>query len=178
MNVENTTDRMTPAQLKNARKVLGMTGEALAASLNVRPDTVRKWESGKELIPHRVGSEIDRIAFDRRREIATHFTHTAPRTATLSIKDLFGDTRTVVTMWIPADVTWMVPAFENMGHRLFAFEDEPPVYLKVSANHGTAVLKTSFFHRDGHIFELDRVDTVADLEPGAFVILFDSDDED
>ena len=176
--MNTTTGRMSPAQLKNARKVLGMTGEALAARLDVRGDTVRKWESGKELIPHRVGSEIDKIAFDRRREIATHFTHTTPRTATLSITDRFGDTRTVVAMWIPADVTWMDPAFENIGHRLFAFEDEPPVHLEVSANHGTAVLKTSFFHRDGHSLELDRVDTVADLEPGAFVILFDSDDED
>ncbi len=172
------TNRMSPAQLKNARKVLGMTGEALAECLDVRGDTIRKWESGKELIPHRVGSEIDRIAFDRRCEIATHFTHTAPRTATLSIKDCFGDTRTVIVMWIPADVTWIDPAFENIGHRLFAFEDEPPVHLKVSGSNGTAVLKTSLFHRGGHILELDRVDTVADLEPGAFVILFDSDDED
>ncbi len=43
--------QMTPAELKSARKSLGLSAERLAALVGVTRDAVCKWESGKRPIP-------------------------------------------------------------------------------------------------------------------------------
>lgn len=62
-------ERMTKDEFKKARKTLGITGDELADRLDVRPDTLRKWESGKQPIPYAVASELSAIAGDRIREL-------------------------------------------------------------------------------------------------------------
>ena len=64
-----TTDRMTAGELQTVREYLGLTTEALAGVLAVRHDTVRRWESGKELIPVRVREEIEAIEADTARAV-------------------------------------------------------------------------------------------------------------
>ncbi|MDM4761899.1 DUF1870 family protein [Galbitalea sp. SE-J8] len=54
-------DRMKSGELQTVREYLGLTSEALAGILSVRNDTIRKWESGREPIPHRVREELERI---------------------------------------------------------------------------------------------------------------------
>lgn len=44
-------ERMTPAEFKVVREFLGLTGDWLAAHLDVSPRTVRHWEQGKYAIP-------------------------------------------------------------------------------------------------------------------------------
>lgn len=56
-----TTDRLTPAELQTAREHMGLTTAHLAAMLDVRDDTVRRWERGREPIPYRVRDELARI---------------------------------------------------------------------------------------------------------------------
>ena len=51
-------DRMTGGELQTVREYLGLTLDALAGILGVRPDTVRRWESGREAVPYRVGDEV------------------------------------------------------------------------------------------------------------------------
>lgn len=47
------TDRMTGGELQTVREYLGLTGDALAAILEVDPRTLRAWESGRYPIPAR-----------------------------------------------------------------------------------------------------------------------------
>lgn len=56
-----TTERMSNAELQTVREYLGLTIEALAGMLSVRPDTVRRWESGREPIPYRVPDEVEKL---------------------------------------------------------------------------------------------------------------------
>lgn len=52
-------ERMTPAEFKVVREFLGLTGDWLAAHLNVSPRTVRHWEEGKYKIPDGVRLTIE-----------------------------------------------------------------------------------------------------------------------
>lgn len=54
-------DRMSAGELRTIREFLGLTLDALGNYLDVRPDTVRHWESGRDPIPHRVRDEIARL---------------------------------------------------------------------------------------------------------------------
>lgn len=53
--------RMNPMEFKMAREYQGLGTEHLAAILNVRHDTVRRWESGREPIPYRTREEVEMI---------------------------------------------------------------------------------------------------------------------
>ena len=61
-------ERMAPAQFRTARELLGWSGPALADALDVRPDTLRRWESGRDPIPYSVPSELANIARYQARE--------------------------------------------------------------------------------------------------------------
>lgn len=52
-------ERMTPAEFKVVREFLGLTGDWLAAHLDVSPRTVRHWEQGKYAIPDGVRLAIE-----------------------------------------------------------------------------------------------------------------------
>lgn len=52
-------ERMTPAEFKVIREFLGLTGDWLAAHLDVSPRTVRHWEQGKYAIPDGVRLAIE-----------------------------------------------------------------------------------------------------------------------
>lgn len=52
-------ERMTPAEFKVVREFLGLTGDWLAAHLDVSPRTVRHWEQGKYAIPDGVRLQIE-----------------------------------------------------------------------------------------------------------------------
>lgn len=54
-------DRMDPGELQTVREALGLTTRHLAGMLDVREDTVRRWESGRDPIPVRVREEIETI---------------------------------------------------------------------------------------------------------------------
>lgn len=58
------TDRMTGGELQTVREYLGLTTQALAGILDVRHDTVRRWESGRDPIPRRVREEVERVEAD------------------------------------------------------------------------------------------------------------------
>lgn len=58
-------ERLTNSELRAARKIIGLSGQELANRLGVRPDTVRRWESGRDEIPFRVREELVTIADDR-----------------------------------------------------------------------------------------------------------------
>jgi DNA-binding XRE family transcriptional regulator len=45
------TAQMTPAELKTARKALGLTQEEMGLTLEVDPRTVRRWEAGPQAVP-------------------------------------------------------------------------------------------------------------------------------
>ena len=51
-------ERMTPAEFRVAREWLGLTGDWLAAHLQVNPRTVRAWGQGKYPIPDGVREQI------------------------------------------------------------------------------------------------------------------------
>ncbi|GAB2457413.1 DUF1870 family protein [Xylanimonas ulmi] len=59
-----TDDRMTGGELQTVREYLGLTTESLAAILDVRHDTVRRWESGRDPIPLRVRQEVEQVEAD------------------------------------------------------------------------------------------------------------------
>lgn len=52
-------ERMTSAEFKVVREFLGLTGDWLAAHLDVSPRTVRHWEQGKYPIPDGVRLAIE-----------------------------------------------------------------------------------------------------------------------
>lgn len=52
-------ERMTPAEFKVVREFLGLTGDWLAAHLDVSPRTVRHWEQGKYAIPDGVRLAVE-----------------------------------------------------------------------------------------------------------------------
>nr|PZN23928.1 MAG: transcriptional regulator [Mycolicibacterium hassiacum] len=51
-------ERMTPAEFKIIRELLGLTGDWLADHLGRTPRTVRHWEQGKYTIPEGVRAEL------------------------------------------------------------------------------------------------------------------------
>lgn len=61
--------RMTGDELRRVRRVLGLTSEALAQRLAVRPDTYRKWESGGDPIPYGVPANLLAVAQARSGEL-------------------------------------------------------------------------------------------------------------
>lgn len=52
---------MTKGRLQSTREYLGLTTAALGQILSVRPDAVRKWETGREPIPRRVPAELAQL---------------------------------------------------------------------------------------------------------------------
>lgn len=54
-------ERMTPAEFKVVREFLGLTGDWLAAHLDVSPRTVRHWEQGKYPIPDGVRLMVESL---------------------------------------------------------------------------------------------------------------------
>ena len=54
-------ERMTAAEFKVVREFLGLTGDWLAAHLEVSPRTVRHWEQGKYAIPDGVRLQIESL---------------------------------------------------------------------------------------------------------------------
>ncbi|MFJ6239765.1 helix-turn-helix domain-containing protein [Streptomyces griseus] len=54
-------ERMTDAEFRVIRDWLGLTGDWLAAHLNVSPRTVRHWEQGKYVIPDGVRLELENL---------------------------------------------------------------------------------------------------------------------
>lgn len=54
-------ERMDPGELQAVREYLGLTQDGLADMLAVRKDTLRRWESGRDPIPHRVREEVEQI---------------------------------------------------------------------------------------------------------------------
>lgn len=63
-------ERLTNTDLRAARRILGLSGQELAGRLNVRADTLRRWESGRDHIPYRVREELAAIAAERAERIA------------------------------------------------------------------------------------------------------------
>ena len=53
-----TQERMTGAEFAAHRCRLGLTLAEMGEQLNVRPDTVQKWESEREPVPYRVPDEL------------------------------------------------------------------------------------------------------------------------
>lgn len=54
-------ERMTPAEFKVVREFLGLSGDWLAAYLDVSPRTLRHWEEGKYKIPDGVRLAIEEL---------------------------------------------------------------------------------------------------------------------
>lgn len=69
---ESVTDdeRMTAAQFRVFREFLGLTGDALAALLDVDPRTVRHWEAGKYRIPDGVRIAVEQLEEMTERAVA------------------------------------------------------------------------------------------------------------
>lgn len=61
--------RLTNAQLRTARRIIGLSGQELANRLGIRSDTLRRWESGRDEIPYRVREELAKIAAERARSL-------------------------------------------------------------------------------------------------------------
>ena len=61
MSAPDSTDRMDPGELQMVREALGLTGDQLAALLEVNPRTLRAWEQGTKLIPDRVRVEVEEV---------------------------------------------------------------------------------------------------------------------
>lgn len=57
-------ERIDGALILIRREALGLTRDDLARMLNVRPDTLRHWEIGKDPAPYRVPAELDQIEAD------------------------------------------------------------------------------------------------------------------
>lgn len=57
-------ERMTDAEFRVVREFLGLTGDWLAAHLNVTGRTVRAWEQGKYPIPDGVRLAIEQLETD------------------------------------------------------------------------------------------------------------------
>ena len=55
------TTTMTCAELRTIREYLGVTGDWLAAHLDVAPRTVRHWEHGKYAIPAGVAEAVEQL---------------------------------------------------------------------------------------------------------------------
>lgn len=58
---DDMTDRMTGGELLTVRDWLGLTGDALAAILDVDPRTVRSWEAGRYPIPDGVREDVEAL---------------------------------------------------------------------------------------------------------------------
>ena len=53
--------RITGAELRTRMDWLGLADRPMGALLGVRPDTVRRWITGKHPIPYRVGGELEAL---------------------------------------------------------------------------------------------------------------------
>jgi DNA-binding XRE family transcriptional regulator len=53
--------RMSPLELTARREYLGLSQDALARLLDVRRDTIGKWESGTQETPYRIREEIEQL---------------------------------------------------------------------------------------------------------------------
>lgn len=62
-------ERMTDAEFRVVREYLGLTGDWLAAHLQVSPRTVRHWEQGKYAIPDGVRLELERLEAEASRQV-------------------------------------------------------------------------------------------------------------
>lgn len=62
-------ERLEGAALRSIRHVLGMSGADLADALDVRADTLRRWESGREPVPYRIPAELIPVTEQRLSEI-------------------------------------------------------------------------------------------------------------
>lgn len=62
--------RMTALDLKSTREFLGFSTAELAQILDVRSDTLRKWEAGREPIPYRIAQEIEEHVLFTAAEVA------------------------------------------------------------------------------------------------------------
>lgn len=64
-------ERLSPLEMKCRREELGLTHIELAETLGVRPDTVKRWESGRAApIPPRVRETIETLEHDMETTIA------------------------------------------------------------------------------------------------------------
>ena len=63
-------ERLTSVQVRQAREALGLSGAALAERLNVRADTVRRWESGRDPVPYGVRMELIEVGRRRLEEVS------------------------------------------------------------------------------------------------------------
>lgn len=82
-----------------------------------------------------------------------------------------GDTEIVRVVWKPLDITWMEPAFENIGKRIFAFDnvDEPPVDLVEYAGAPIIEIREHIVNRNGKVDTPTRVN-VKRLRSGEYRI--------
>lgn len=63
-------DRMTNVEFITVREWLGLSQEGLAKILNVRKDTLARWETGRDLIPYRVREEMEKAELDTATAVA------------------------------------------------------------------------------------------------------------
>ena len=54
-------ERMVGIELTCIRESLGLTDDALAGILKVNPRTIRSWQKGRDPIPYRVPSELEKL---------------------------------------------------------------------------------------------------------------------
>lgn len=54
-------ERMIGIELTCIRESLGLTDDALAGILKVNPRTIRSWQKGRDPIPYRVPSELEKL---------------------------------------------------------------------------------------------------------------------
>lgn len=57
--------RMSGDELRALREAMGMTGTQLADALEVRADTLRAWEKGRDPIPYGLARDLDRVCTER-----------------------------------------------------------------------------------------------------------------
>lgn len=103
---------------------------------------------------------------------------TTRRTATMSRPNAWGRVRTVTVAWMPEDISWIDPAGQNVGAQIFAFADEPPVYLARDPFGGVNLVtaKRSLAGELSTVAEFRRVESEVELTPGTFTILADAEE--
>lgn len=103
-------------------------------------------------------------------------------TTTLRKPNAWGRDRVVTVTWMPEDITELVdPVFANTGRKIIAFGDptNPPIRLeRDNVGGGVSIMRSirSFDGAYSYTCQFSRVDSEADLEPGTFFIVSDSDD--
>lgn len=64
-------ERLSGAEFRATRELLGLTLEAIASILDVRTDTIQRWERGREPIPYRVRDELAQASAGTDTAVAT-----------------------------------------------------------------------------------------------------------